>query len=199
LFVGITAALTLVFVAGGGQTAQGHDYLGSTAPAGGATIEDPLSRVSLTFSEPPLEGLGTGSYISVVSADGEAVSDDNVIIEGATLSVPVTFATPGVYTVTWQTVSSDGHPISGSYSFTWLSNGVTESVTPSPSAASTSPNGTAITEPSGFPTPVSTQEQGTENSVLPWLVVLVVVLALGVVYLIVRMRRRMTNSLEEKP
>jgi methionine-rich copper-binding protein CopC len=195
LLVGITAVLAVVFVSGGGQMAQGHDYLGSTAPADGATVQDPLASVSLTFSEPPLEGLNTGSYISVVSANGETVSNDNVIIEGATLSVPVTFATPGDYTVTWQTVSSDGHPISGSYSFTWLSNGTTESVTPTPNAPST-PDTAA---PSESPSPVTTQEEGPEAGALFWLAALALVLTSGVAYLVVRVRRRKPKRSDETP
>ncbi|MFU8947682.1 copper resistance CopC family protein [Mycetocola zhadangensis] len=198
VLVGLTAALAAIFMTVGGKTAQGHDYLASTEPADGATVERPLSEVALTFSDPPLEGLDTGSYISVVSADQRTVSDDNVVIEGSTLSVPVTFATPGAYTVTWQTVSSDGHPISGTYSFEWLSNGEPEPATAMPTPTTTNPSESFTTAPSASP---SSEQQGSiDASALFWIVALSVFLILGVVgYLVARARKRQTESSEEAP
>jgi methionine-rich copper-binding protein CopC len=195
-FWGIAAALAAAVTFGGAQPAHGHDYLTSASPADGATVQSRLDVVSLTFSEAPLEGLGTSSYISVVAADGRTASGDEVTIDGPTLSVPVTFGNPGIYTVTWQTVSSDGHPISGDYSFTWLSNGASESSQPSATSVPTP----SVTEQSSTPAPPSEAEKsGSADVVIFWAVALALIVALGVTAYIVVARRRRARGPEEAP
>ncbi|MET0716692.1 MAG: copper resistance CopC family protein [Mycetocola sp.] len=198
LLVGVAALLMAVSSVAGAQPAQAHDYLASTSPAEEVTVESALENVSLTFTEPPLEGLETGSYISVVSAAGETVSDDDVLVEGSTLSVPVMFASPGAYTVTWQTVSSDGHPISGSYSFTWLSNGADASATPTPS---TSPTDEATETPTSTSTPVPVEQtSGPSTAFFLWMTALILFFGLGVGgYLIVRARRAQSEGPVDSP
>jgi methionine-rich copper-binding protein CopC len=193
----IAAMLAAVFVVSGAQSARGHDYLVSASPAADATVESPLTSVSLTLSEAPLEGLDTSSYITVVAADGRTASAEEVTVEGSTLSVPVTFGNPGIYTVTWQTVSSDGHPISGSYSFTWLSNGEGESGAPT---ATSSPIPSATETPSPPAAPAEAGDSASAVGVLFWAAALVLFLGLGATaYLVFRAQRRRAQDSERAP
>lgn len=98
--------------------ATAHDSLVMSTPAEGAVVDGGLERISLTFTEPSLGIEGT-SLIRVVAPDGTTVSDAPATADGATVSVRVRFAEAGLYRVTWQNVSSDGHVISGEYAFTW--------------------------------------------------------------------------------
>lgn len=195
--IAIAAILAAVLVANSTQPARGHDYLVSASPAADATVESPLTSVSLTLSEAPLEGLDTSSYISVVAADGRTASAEEVIVEESTLSVPVAFGNPGIYTVTWQSVSSDGHPISGSYSFTWLSNGEGES---SPPTATSLPNPSATETPSTPGPPAEAGDSASAVGVLSWAAALVLFLGLGAAaYLAFRGRQRRGNDSERAP
>ncbi|WP_368497971.1 copper resistance protein CopC [Herbiconiux sp. A18JL235] len=101
---------------GGVAPASAHDFLVSTSPAADTTVTDPLAEVSLTFNEPPLTDLQAGIAVEVRDATGATASGALTIVN-ATLSVPFTPTATGGYTVVWQTVSSDGHPVSGEYGF----------------------------------------------------------------------------------
>lgn len=188
----IAAILTAVFVTSGAQSARGHDYLVSASPAADATVESTLASVSLTLSETPLEGLGTSSYISVVAADGRTASAEETIVEGSTLSAPVTFGNPGIYTVTWQSVSSDGHSISGGYSFTWLSNGDEDSSPPTATRSLIPP----ATETPSMSAPSAEAGVGASAvGVLFWAAALVLFLGLGATaYLVFRSQQRKAHD-----
>ncbi len=98
--------------------AAAHDALASANPAADSTVAGDLDQITLTYSEPPLAALESGIIISVVDPDDEEVTTGQITVDGSTLTKPITITTPGSYTVTWRSVSVDGHPISGSYQFT---------------------------------------------------------------------------------
>lgn len=113
-------ALAVAFAAGNAVSASAHDTLQTSIPGVGETVTEPLETVTLTYSE-DLLALGTetnGFAIQVVDlADQSQHADGCVTVSGQVASASVALGEPGDYEVRWQVVSSDGHPISGSYSF----------------------------------------------------------------------------------
>jgi len=140
LAVALPAAV-LAAVFGVASPATAHDALASANPAANSSISGELDRVTLTFSEPPLAGLESGIVISVTGPGGAEASTGTVRIDGSTLTKSVDLTAPGSYTLTWRSVSVDGHPISGSYPF------ASTGTVPSPVSASPAPTATGSTTP----------------------------------------------------
>jgi methionine-rich copper-binding protein CopC len=91
-----------------------HATKTETAPADGATLDSPPAAIEMTFKTPVRVTL-------VELTDAEGQSHDVSYTRGQ----PVTeFAAqpadlpPGDYTVEWRGLSDDGHPTTGSFSFT---------------------------------------------------------------------------------
>jgi len=150
--VAITA-IALGAVLGGAQAASAHDSLESTSPSSGASVSS-LSEVSLDFSA-NLLGYDGGNIVIVLGPDGRHYETDCVDLSGPTLTAPVALGAPGEYQVEWRAVSSDGHPISGSFSFTSTATGSSAGADQSPCAAAVSagqePSASPDTAPSGGP------------------------------------------------
>ncbi|WP_336696724.1 copper resistance CopC family protein [Curtobacterium sp. USHLN213] len=144
------SAVTLAFVLVTAAPASAHDVLASTAPAADTTVGGDLDQVTLTFSEPPLAGLESGIVVSVTGPDGAEVGAGSVDVDGSTLRTAADLTAAGSYTVTWRSVSVDGHPISGSYRFT-----STGAPAPTPTATGPSQSPSA-----GTPTPSATADAG---------------------------------------
>ena len=121
----ITAVAALSF-AGliGAAPAQAHDSLVSTSPADGETITEDPGVISLTLTGEPQasESIET-AIIEVTAGDGHPASTGEVTIEGATISTEVSLEHADEYTVDWRSLSADGHPIEGTYTFTYAPEG----------------------------------------------------------------------------
>ncbi|WP_432524091.1 copper resistance CopC family protein, partial [Kineococcus sp. SYSU DK006] len=125
--------------------AAAHDRLVSTDPADGAPVEVAPDAVALTMSSTPL-ALGTQVQVSgpagVVST-GEPRIVDEVVTQALTGERPA-----GTYEVQWRVTSSDGHPISGSFTFT------TARAAGAPGTPSATPDDTpSATDPAAPPSP----------------------------------------------
>ncbi|UKF25685.1 copper resistance CopC family protein [Clavibacter seminis] len=121
----------------GALSASAHNYLVSSSPAAGSTIDAPPSEVTLTFNDVILDlaaaGGGGGdastgsapaggsSVVQVTGPDGQGTHFETgcATDSGRTVSVPVALGGSGQYTVTWRVVSADGHPVSDSIAFTY--------------------------------------------------------------------------------
>lgn len=188
--------LAAVFAVHPVSSATAHDYLADSNPQDGEVIQGGLDAVSLTFTEAPLANLSGASLVAVTGPDGGTVSADSPTLDGASLSVPVEFTGSGTYQVVWQTVSSDGHPISGEFSFQWENAGPAPTA-PAPSAESSAPSAAApATEPPAAaptpePAPAAAVEQPGEVPLwVPLTFGAVAVLVLGTaVYVVSRPRR----------
>lgn len=110
LVLSILAALVL-FV----PNAAAHTYLSETTPEDGATVTENVSQVVLTY-----EGkIEQGSTFKAVAADGTEYTPANVELVDGVLTGTFEPALPNdVYTVKWNSISQDGHPLSGEFSFT---------------------------------------------------------------------------------
>jgi copper resistance protein C len=109
----IACAAAVALAAG---PASAHARLVSSNPAANSTIA-PTRTVSLTFSERSVPAF---SSFDVVNAAGDKVAIRVVASEdGKTLtgSLARPLAT-GIYRVDWRIASSDGHRMTGTYSFT---------------------------------------------------------------------------------
>ena len=108
----IAVAAALAFAAG---PAAAHARLVSATPAPNSTVAA-TRTLSLTFSERTVPAF---SGFDVVNAAGDKVAArTSVADDGKTLTG--TFARPlaaGVYRVDWRIASSDGHRMTGSYTF----------------------------------------------------------------------------------
>lgn len=107
-----TAAAVAVFSA---APVSAHDNLLDTVPATGETVTD-VETVSLTFSGELIDFDET-SFAQVQGPDGLYYETSCSTVDLTTLNTTVALGEPGTYTVAWNVLSSDGHPISESYEF----------------------------------------------------------------------------------
>jgi methionine-rich copper-binding protein CopC len=134
--------------------ASAHDSVVSTSPAEGATVSENPGTVSVTLSAEPLASESmTTSQIEVTAPDGHVVSSGKAEISGATVSIDADIDHEGEHTVAWRSVSADGHPIEGTFAFTYAGEAPAasaEASTPAPAATAgttTAPTATAAAEP----------------------------------------------------
>ncbi|PPF26007.1 transporter [Rathayibacter rathayi] len=101
--------------------ASAHNYLVSTTPAADSTVTEQPRTLELTTNDDllVLGTDGTAAALRVVGPDGLYYGDGCVAVVGPEASMPLELGAPGEYTVTWQVVSTDGHPVSGQYTFDW--------------------------------------------------------------------------------
>ncbi|WP_084033264.1 copper resistance CopC family protein [Arthrobacter sp. 35/47] len=150
--LGVFAALMIGSI--GAPAATAHDSLIGTAPEEGQVIATAPEAITITLSETPLESSGLElSRIQITGPDGTPVEAVPVTLEENVMSAPAAIDAPGVYSVAWRTVSSDGHPIEGVFEFTYEP----ASTTPAedPSTAAPSAQATESEEPSVAPETVA--------------------------------------------
>ncbi|MCW7941993.1 membrane protein [Streptomyces hygroscopicus] len=114
---------------GGAAPASAHAALTGSDPAQGTVVDKAPTEVSLTFSEQVT--LSDGS-LRVLDPRAQRVDTGKAShLDGTTYGVNVRPGLPdGTYTVTYQVVSADSHPVSGAFTF---SIGAPSSTTVSPS------------------------------------------------------------------
>lgn len=185
----LTASLALAALLGA-VPAQAHDALASTSPTDGQTISTNPGQVSITLTNPPTTGIPGSNILTVTAPDGHVISSGEVTVDGTTLSTAAEIDHDGKHTVQWRAVSADGHPIEGTFSFTYTPEGAA-SAAPSVTATSSAPaaaapeTSAAATQAAADPAANTQPEDGTG-----WLIgiaAIIVALAVGLVYL---MRRR---------
>lgn len=115
LVTGLVAASLLT-----AAPASAHDELVESTPAAGETLTALPDAFSITMSENlPDPDSSSGFGIQVKDSEGLYYGDGCVTVDGPTMSAEAVLGEPGEYTFTWQVVSSDGHPTSDEFTFTW--------------------------------------------------------------------------------
>ncbi len=118
----LLALITLGIVAAPAPAALAHDNLLDTVPGADETVAQ-LDDVALTFSGELID-FSQASFAQVQGPDGLFYESSCSTIDRNILTTPVALGEPGVYTVLWNAVSSDGHPISESFTFTYAPTGI---------------------------------------------------------------------------
>lgn len=111
----VAAAVGAAF--GGAPAASAHDSLVAATPSADEVVST-ASEVELTFSA-NLLGADGGNEVIVVGPDDRHYETDCTALAGPALTTPVQLGPEGEYEVTWRAVSSDGHPVSGTYVFSY--------------------------------------------------------------------------------
>lgn len=118
--------------------AAAHDALTAATPADGASVATAPAEVALEFSGVVQE---LGAQVVVTGPDGTAVGDGEPQVVDTTLTQPLAPDLPaGTYAVDWRVTSPDGHPISGTTSFTVTTG---EAAAPVREASSSAPAGSS--------------------------------------------------------
>lgn len=184
----------------GAVPASAHDAAESSSPAQGVTVPTPPEQVSITFNNNPL---ALGSQVRVNDAAGTNWAEGDVEIVDNVASQKLKEGAPaGLFTVVWRVVSSDSHPIEGTFTFTATSaatgalapgSGSTTAATSPPATPGAVPTlGTA--EPGMTPAPEIVADS---SEPFPWSLVIFASVAVGLlVTLAVLARRRLVPSEE---
>ncbi|WP_242086052.1 copper resistance protein CopC [Microbacterium lacticum] len=136
-------ALTLV-----ASPAVAHDELIGSSPAAGSEVDALPAEITLTFSGVLIDGAGT-TQIVVTDASGADITGGDPVLDGTKVTQPLAAsAAPGLVTVVWRVVSSDGHPVSDQFTFT-VAGGSGASPEASASASSPAATSSAAVAPTG--------------------------------------------------
>ncbi|MFF4800236.1 copper resistance protein CopC [Streptomyces sp. NPDC001351] len=104
-----------VLLAGAGP-ASAHAALTGSDPAQGVVVDKAPSQVTLTFSE---KVATSDDSLRVLDPKGKRVDTGKPSnVSGTSYAVPLHSGLPdGTYTVSWQVVSADSHPVAGAFTF----------------------------------------------------------------------------------
>ena len=193
-----TAALLAPFAAAlllAPAPAFAHDALIDSDPEDGATLDTVPEEVVLTFNNSPMEG-GSGSAIVVTGPDGAETQEGDLTFDGPDVSVDLApLAEAGEYSIAFRVVSSDGHPIQETLTFSVTEDAVAAAAPEEPEedpAEEEAAEGTETTDesPAAAEEPLAAEETGT-SPVMVLAGIVVAVAAIGaIVLVVVRMRNR---------
>lgn len=188
LFAALLAALLAL-----GAPAQAHDTLLESDPADGATLETSPEAITLTFSADILD---VSPLVRITDESGEQLAEITPSVDGpvatATLEEPLP---AGTSTVQWRVVSSDGHPIEGTFGVTVEQDAAAEETAEAPAeesspAEESAPAETTAPAEEGEQATAEAAEEESSSSMTPLLIVLGVVVVGAVVAVLLIMRRR---------
>ncbi|MEV8084249.1 copper resistance CopC family protein [Pseudarthrobacter oxydans] len=208
----LTLGLVLLVFAAGvlglAGPASAHDAAESSTPSDGASLPAPPEQVSVAFNNKPL---GIGAAFSVKDASGTEWAEGPVDIVDNVASQKLKAGGPaGEYTVAWRVVSSDSHPIEGTFAFTAASagQGAAPAASPteggSPTAAGTVPApgtgaGTAPAMGTAQPGTTGEPEQVGSGEPFQWSIVIFALVAVGLLAtLAILARRRLTAGTDDE-
>lgn len=173
----------------GTAPAQAHDTLVSVTPEDGGQVETAPAEAVLTFSGVPLDV----SPQAVLQKDGETIETEPVSLDGYDLIVPLPKLEAGDYEIVYSVVSSDGHRIDGTTSFT-----VTQGVggeEPSEAAADEAPDApTEEATPTAVDDPVVAEDTESGDGAVTWIRWAgIIIVVLGIIALVSRAMRRRSS------
>lgn len=177
----LAATLAGILTLATATAASAHDGLVDSSPAADSTVTTEVTSIDLEFSEDFLDlGTATSAFaIQVSGPDGKFYNTGCVALDGATISTAAALGESGDYEVVWQVVSSDGHPTSDSFSFSYVQ-----------------PDGAAVAEGAvngvTCPDAIVADDQQTSDAGPGWIwiIVVVIVALVGIAVLAVVLTRR---------
>ncbi|KQT99337.1 copper resistance CopC family protein [Sanguibacter sp. Leaf3] len=190
ILVGLVTAVALLL---GTSAASAHDTVIGTAPGDGETLTTAPTQVTVETSAVPQS---IGSRMVITASDGTVLFDGEPTITDRVASVELPAVANDSYQVAWRLVSSDGHPIDGTFGFVVddpaavapTEDPTTDAATPT-AEETTAPATTdaAPSEDSTTATAAGTSDDGSSTSWIP--VALIVVVIAGLVLLVLFRRR----------
>jgi methionine-rich copper-binding protein CopC len=183
-----TVAATLLLGVAGAVPAQAHDRIISSDPADGAQLATAPAALTMTFSTEPL---AVEPQVVVTGSAGAVVAQGSPTIEGTSATFPWPAELTGdTYTVAWRVVSSDGHPIEGTFSFAVAAAPEPAPTTASEEPAAVTPSATEDTTTEATTSAVPEEAEDEGRSIAPLLVGIGVLAAAAVVVAVLIVRRR---------
>jgi copper resistance protein C len=189
--IGLAAALLV----GGTAPALAHEQFESSEPAEGDTLAEVPTRIVLTFSGNVVD---PEPQVVLRNEDGGSVGEALPVVDGPTVTLPLDPSLAnGLYTVEWGIDSSDGHAVSGEFSFA-----VEAPRTAAPSTAAPNTAGSTAAAPTTEAAPTAApgdpQDEAVDEAAAAedssaagwWLVVGVAALAIAAAVAVVVVRRR---------
>lgn len=104
-----------------GPAAVAHNAVVGEDPEPDSVVTDSPLAITITTNDAILDlmGEGQGNAIAVTNDAGEYFGDGCVTLGDSTLQATIPLGDAGVYTITYQFVSADGHTVSDSYQVTF--------------------------------------------------------------------------------
>ena len=138
--IGVLTGLTAVLLLA--APASAHAKLLSSTPKEAGTVTEAITKVELRFSEPVRQSRTT---VRVTGPDGASHRSGGPAVVVDTVTQNVSALPAGAITVTWVTVSVDGHSIKGDFAFTNRAAAPAGSAPPpTPSAPAAAPTPSTI-------------------------------------------------------
>lgn len=179
------------------SSASAHNYLVSSTPAPDAVQSEPLDAVTLVFNDIVMSLDTNTSFVEVTGPDGASTHYEIGCpsTSDRTVTAPVALGAAGKYAIVWQIVSSDGHVVSDSQSFSYQPPAGT---TPAPGTAT--PPCPSSESPSSSSADAAAPNTATSSPanlmIVIWIAVAIIVLALiGVVVVLVASRKSKRGEL----
>jgi copper resistance protein C len=138
---GVAALVGVLILVTAGSAVAHTELVGST-PADGATVPVTPAEVILEFNQPVQTQFGQVAVLD--ASDGHHEQGDPKVI-GAAVTQGVDALAPGVYRITYRVGSADGHPVTGTLTFTIAA------AAPSAAAPSETSSPAPSTSPSSHP------------------------------------------------
>ncbi|MGH3680546.1 MAG: copper resistance CopC family protein [Natronosporangium sp.] len=105
----------LAIVASAGSPAAAHNELIATTPEDGAVLQTAPAAVELEFTEQVDERF---ARVAVTDRSGKVIASAPPRVAGTKVIQPLSLPAPGRYRVGFRVVSTDGHPVEDSITFT---------------------------------------------------------------------------------
>lgn len=166
-------------------TAMAHSHMETSVPEDGATVTEPLEEVVLTFSA----GIEEGSALTLTGAEKE-IEFTEVKIEDSKITGILAEPLPdGEWTLGWNVISEDGHPIEGEVNFE-AASGISQEEQVNEESADVEDDEVPMTdeEPADQDTAQDQQEEGN-NTLLTVGLIVVVLILLGLVFMALRKKK----------
>jgi methionine-rich copper-binding protein CopC len=179
----VVVAVVVVAVPLGVAPAAAHTAFASSDPAGGSTV-DTLETVTVSFTEAVTTDLAT---LTVTGPSGQRIDDGEATVEDVTLQVGVSPIEAGEHQLAYRVVAADGHPVSGTVTFTYAGEPTerTERAEPAERTERAEPPEPAEPEEENAPAPATPAAESAGASdpltgMNPWLAALVALGGLAV-------------------
>jgi len=192
-------ALVVATLGWSAAPAFAHNYVVSTTPAAGSVVTEQPGTVVVTTNDNLLdlsgEGAGSAMQVSGPTDAPRYYGDGCATVSGPNLQADVQLGQPGQYTVVWQTVSTDGHSISDTFTFTWQPDAnqvLAEGSATAPTCATTGA-GTAAADTDAATDAADSGDTAVGGTDLLWIggALVAILAAIGLTLLV--LRKRPTN------